>query len=661
LLKKRRAIGLHVINADKENVVVMPAQAPLLDKLQTELHDAQEQLAVLLAAQKGYEEIFLSTNANKADILLILGKNLRVDYVSPSSWPITGYIQEEVVGRSCLDFIHPDDLPCALDAFFEIIDAGQCDGSFEFRIRHKSGFYVPVEAMGHYMDTILDAGGIIIHYRNMTNQKKSEHEILEQKKFYETILNTIYDGVFVTDRNDIITFINSAFSFTTGLSAAGVIGKNIFIHILTDSSQHFQHYYTQARSRLAPVKFDGIPATTFSGGTIFLSGWCIPKHAESIFDGMICTFTDISEQQNIKEKLSESETRFRSIAETATDGIITVKKSGEVIYWNSAATHIFGYSVQDILGKYIYKIMPDTIMHDHRAIFAEPERNQVRESIGRTIEGRARKKNGNVFPIELSLGSWTIGEDVYFTAIIRDITHRKHIEQSLQHSEQELKNLSSRLLNAHEQERKRIAYELHDGLGQILSAAKIGVQKLLDSGAQRRAAGTNGSTNNLPDIIQSAIEEVRRISRDLRPSILDDLGIITAINAFCFDFEKINETIAVVRKISARDEEIPEKIKIVIYRVTQEACANIVRHSHADLVVVTLSSVSGKVRLSIHDNGTGFDLQKLHEGRASYRGLGLSSMKERIELSGGDFLLSSSPDEGTTVQALWQSALTEAE
>ncbi len=81
---------------------------------------------------------------------------------------------------------------------------------------------------------------------------------------------------------------------------------------------------------LTPVNFKSIPAATFSGVTIFLSGWCIPKHAEGVFDGMICTFTDITEQQQIKEKLSESETRFRSIAETATDGIITVNGPGRL-------------------------------------------------------------------------------------------------------------------------------------------------------------------------------------------------------------------------------------------------------------------------------------------------------------------------------------------
>jgi signal transduction histidine kinase len=183
---------------------------------------------------------------------------------------------------------------------------------------------------------------------------------------------------------------------------------------------------------------------------------------------------------------------------------------------------------------------------------------------------------------------------------------------------------------------------------------------MMEAGACRLDAPTHNATSRLPDIIQSAIDEVRRISRDLRPSVLDDLGIITAINSFCFDFEKVNGTITVVREITARDEDIPEKIKIVLYRVTQEACTNIVRHSHADRVTVTLSAVDGTVRLCIRDNGIGFDQQKLHACRESNRGLGLSSMKERIEFSGGRFILTAAPDQGTTVQALWHPALNAA-
>jgi PAS domain S-box-containing protein len=624
------------------------------EQIQAALHNITEQLEILKAAQKGYEEIFLSTNENRSDIVLLANKQFIVVFASPSCLPILGYTPEEILGQSCLDIVHPDDWSPAVETFFEIANSGASNNRIEFRLLHKNGFYVNIEAIGKFMENFLDSGGIILHYRDITKQKQSEQIIFEQKQFYEIILNSIYDGVCVTDKHDIITFINKGFSTTMGMPAGEIIGKKIPPDILAARNQFFQYHYFSARNSLQPVSFESILVTTSSGISKYLSGWCMPRQLAGQFDSMICTFTDITEQQHIKEKLSESEIRFRSIAETATDGIITVNVSGEVIFWNTAASVIFGYTEAEIMGKDIYQIMSEEIISEHTQIFAEPEESMIHRSIGKTVEGKARRKDGKNFPIELSIASWMNGGEVYFTAIIRDITHRKHIEKSLQHSEQELKNLSSRLLNAHEQERKRIAYELHDGLGQILSAAKIGVKTLLGGGDQSHDGGIYNSPDNLLNIIQSAIDEVRRISRNLRPSILDDLGIVAAINSLCLDFEMFNSQISVTRDIVANDEDIPEQIRIVLYRVTQEACNNIVRHSHADMVSVRLSSAAGAIQLSIYDDGIGFDVKSLHKGRWASRGLGLSSMRERVEFSGGVFTLTSSPGRGTTVHALWQ-------
>lgn len=630
------------------------------DMLTEHLRHAQEQLEEQRIVQKAFEDIFLSTAKNSADLIVLINRDLQFRYVSPSSSVITGYSPDELLGHSCLEHLHSDDVERTMHALLEFIEKITLKSCVWFRFRHKNGTYIHIEAEALYLPNASDFGSIIIHYRNINEQRRTALQIIEQKQFYEAILDTIYDGVCVTDSDDAITYINKGFLRIMDMHPGDIIGTDIVRVFSAKAAHHFHDHYRSALVAITPVSFDCIHATTAAGATIFLSGWCIPRLTEGKFGGMICTFTDISEQQKIKEQLSASETRFRSIAETATDGIITVNGNGGVIFWNSAATHIFGYSAQDVLGKDIYGIMPENTMSDHRGIFAAPERSKSMEAIGRTIEGRARKKDGSVFPIELSLGSWMIGMEVYFSAIIRDITHRKHIEQSLQQSEQELKHLSSRLLHAHEQERKRIAYELHDGLGQILSAAKIGAKTILGSGAHAPADCRENSPGNLLIIIQSAIDEVRRISRDLRPSILDDLGIIAAINSFCLDFERVNSPITVIRDIEARDEDIPEHITIVIYRVTQEACTNIVRHSQADRVTVKLSSVSGAIQLSIHDNGTGFDVQSVHEGRGSGRGLGLSSMKERVELSGGVFTLTSSPDHETIVQAHWQESQTAA-
>ena len=644
------------MNMDRQNDILNAGNRQ--DKLVEHMCQAQEQLEELRIVQKAFEDIYVSTVKKNADIIALINRDLQFRYVSPSSSFITGFVPDELLGRNFLEYIHADDVEHTAHALAELIEKGRPRSSAQFRIRHKNGSYIHIEAVAMYLPNAPDLSSIVLHYRNINEQKQSALQIIQQKQFYEAILDTIYDGVCVTDSGDAITYINKGFLRIMGMLPEDIIGRDIMRFFCAGSLDLFHDYYREALVTGNPVRFDSLHAATAL--TIVLSGWCIPRYIDGAFDGMICTFTDISEQYKTKEKLSESETRFRSIAETATDGIITVNESGEIIFWNRAATFIFGYTEQEVLGKDIFCIMPKNIMNDHEKIFAEPEKSYTDDAIGRTVEGRAKRKNGTIFPIELSLASWRIVSDIYFTAIIRDITHRKQIEQSLQQSEQELKNLSSRLLNAHEQERKRLAYELHDGLGQILSAAKIGVKTILDGKKKPKGSDRKLSADNLLDCIQSAIDEVRRISRDLRPSILDDLGIIAAINSFCIDFERVNSPITVTRTIEACDKEIPEQIKIVLYRITQEACANIVRHSHADMVTVKLSAVSGAIQLSIHDNGTGFDVQAIQAIKESGRGLGLSSMKERVEFAGGVFSLTSLPEQGTTVQALWPQARTAA-
>lgn len=610
--------------------------------------DLRHELTRCQAALDGCEQIFLSPRADCSDIVLLTSRSLAVLYASPSCQPITGYHPREIIGRCCLDFVHPDDAAQAASDFFSRLQEGPGEVSREFRLVRKSGAPVMIEAAGRAVEPCSGDSGIMLHYRESSRQKLSVHCLFEQKKLYETILNAIYDGVCITDKNNAITFVNRGFATTLGMPAEAVIGKKIFPDILSTATQFFQHHYRTAGSSLEPSRFDSILVTTAADISIVLSGWCIPLPANGAFDGMICTFTNCTEHHLTKEKLSESEIRFRSIAETATDGIITVNGAGCVVFWNTAATEIFGFDEKEVLGREIFQIMPVEVMSDHARIFAEPEESLVHPSVGKTVEGTACRKDGTHFPIELSLASWMTAGEVFFTAIIRDITVRKRIEQSLYNSEQELKALSSRLLNAHELERKRIAYELHDGLGQILSAAMIGAKSLISAETPLRGPAPPDS---LPAHIQAAIEEVRRISRDLRPSILDDLGIIAAIDAFCRDFEQLHRTITLRKAISCREHEIPAHLKIVVYRIIQEACTNVVRHSAAGTLTLRLTNQTGPIVLSISDNGAGFDVHTAYAAHG--RGLGLSSMRERVEYSGGRFHLESGPGRGTTVQASW--------
>ena len=230
---------------------------------------------------------------------------------------------------------------------------------------------------------------------------------------------------------------------------------------------------------------------------------------------------------------------------------------------------------------------------------------------------------------------------------------RQRAEEAFRRSGEELRLLSSQLLTAQETERGRIARELHDGIGQSLSAIKFRVEDALGQLAKGSTESTVSTLDNLIPLIQGTVEEVRRITMDLRPSTLDDLGILSTIAWLCREFQATYSTVEIKREMSAEESEIPNPLKIVLYRVLQEALNNAAKHSGADKITISLTKKDNTIQLAVKDNGCGFDVKEALSVESSARGFGLGSMKERTELSGGTFVINSAKGSGTFILASW--------
>jgi signal transduction histidine kinase/HAMP domain-containing protein len=226
------------------------------------------------------------------------------------------------------------------------------------------------------------------------------------------------------------------------------------------------------------------------------------------------------------------------------------------------------------------------------------------------------------------------------------------VEADLRKSQTDLRQLSMALLNAQEKERKMVAGEIHDSIGASLAATKFKVETALkEMGDGNRQASV--ALESIIPIVHGAIEEARRIQMSLRPSILDDLGILMTINWFCRQFEATYSNIRIRKEIDIEEHEVPDPLKIVIYRVLQEALNNIAKHSKAAVVLLFLRKTGQVIELVIRDSGEGFDLSEAQSRIGTSRGLGLDSMRERTELSGGSFSIESNKGKGTVIRASW--------
>ncbi len=376
----------------------------------------------------------------------------------------------------------------------------------------------------------------------------------------------------------------------------------------------------------------------------------VHEHSEMVFDEgtgqpvkVVGTVQDITERKRMEESLRMAEAHYRTLFEFAPSGFLVQNAAGRIIDLNPAVCSMLGYAREELIGRPVWELTsaPRRLVQQHIAGILK----------GADVHCQTRNARKDGTPCDLELWETKIqlsdGSDGILV-VSQDITERKRAEEVVQQSHAQLRSLAARLQTIREEERARIAREIHDEFGQLLTGFKMDVAWLDKQLAGLRERSLRASlarkVKKMSELLDEMVQSVRRISTDLRPGVLDDLGLVAAMEWQAREFQARTgircRFVSDVQRIV-----LDADRKTGVFRIFQETLTNVARHARASRVTVRLSQSNGTLTLVVKDNGAGITEQQITQTKS----LGLLGMRERALMMGGEVLFAGRPGQGTTV------------
>ena len=369
---------------------------------------------------------------------------------------------------------------------------------------------------------------------------------------------------------------------------------------------------------------------------------------------LVCLFTAIAAfvliskvkgKEALEYALSVANDLYQHTVDVVMDAIVAINADRQIVLFNPAAEKMFGLKAEFAIGQPFDLLIPERLRPENAnyiARFFESRTGAL--AIAPQMQVIGRHADGHEFPIESSISRSFIGQELQLTAVLRDVTERRRKEAELQEVNAQLRNFSTTLQSVREQERTRLSRELHDELGQQLTGLKLSLSWLTNRIRDKRGVSPH-QVNEMRQQLDVSISAVRRISTELRPFMLDDLGFDEAIEWLCSEFKKRSNLI-VTLNASAAKEIKDQELATTIYRIVQESLTNVAKHANATKVKIDLTKCDDAMVLTVSDDGQGIS------ANAQVGGIGLISMRERAIAIGARFNVFSTPGGGTTIELI---------
>jgi PAS domain S-box-containing protein len=353
--------------------------------------------------------------------------------------------------------------------------------------------------------------------------------------------------------------------------------------------------------------------------------------------------SELIREQDLASELSGAHDRYHQTIDSVMDGIVAADESQNVLVFNPAAERMFGLSAAAVIGLPLDQLLPQRARDGHRDHVNDfTASGAASKTMGPQLEIMGRRADGSEFPIESTISQTMIGGKRQVTAVLRDVTERRRNEENLREMNAQLRKLSESLQTVREEERSRISRELHDELGQQLTGLKLEFSWLGNRMLEGREV-TREEIQAMRLLLDNSLAAVRRISTELRPLILDDLGFAEAVTWQVEDFGK-RTGIEAALDLSYAPHIADDIVASGLFRIVQESLTNVTRHAQASKVGVCIVGDTCNLVLTIQDNGKG-----ISDARRRSDGIGLVSMRERAIALGASFEIKSAPGDGCTI------------
>jgi PAS domain S-box-containing protein len=628
--------------------------------------------------------------ANAREGIIVYDRDLRYLVWNPFMEELSGLRAEKILGK------HPRDLPSLLleehgkhvinEKTVEKMEAGLRRAmSGETFLYLDVPFVIKQSGMtgwssvryGPFRNAKGEIVGAIATIRDVTEQKRAEEEVRRSERKYRTLVENSPNVIMNIDREGTILFINHTLPQFT---VEGVIGTNVTDYIPADQAVIY-------RKKIETLFNTGEPQSIMldSVGQTRWQSQLIPIMQEGKIESALVIASDITERDRAAIELEKSVSLLSATLESTADGLFVVDRDGKIVSFNQKFVEIWSMPDSIIASRdakqartfamdqlkdpegFIKKIeelysQPEATSYDILEFkdgrvferFSQPQRIGGK-SVGRVwslrdITERKRTEEAlkrNHVELEKRVEKRT-GQLSKANAILQEqIAERKRAEAALQDALKRLQQLSHHILQIQENEYQFISRELHDNIAQSINAVKMGLERLdrdATPGISELRLEIRAAVTQLKNISQ----EVRKLSKQKRPEILDELGLTATLESYIKDFQKLTGIrMKFINKTS--DKLIPANLAVHLYRIVQESLNNIAQHARATLAVVRLEEIGNELFLSIKDNGMGFSSDPSVKGGKGIQGIGLISIQERANLLNGTIEIISSPGNGTQI------------